>query len=180
MARFADGKFEIWGEEEVFGDSVLPDLHLDKKGRLWIGSSINGLFRLDNLNVKNSDFFKFTTANGLSSNNIRTITEDNFGRIYVGTARGVDRLTPDTGQVKHYSVNDGLAADFVVDSHADKSGNLWFATNDGISKLTPLPEEKKSVPRILFGGLTIAGEAQPISQLGSHRVGKRRTFREPK
>ena len=172
LARFDSEKFEFWGEESGLPSGALPDLQLDKKGRLWIASAISGLFRLDDPNAKIPVFVHLTTTEGLSSNNIRTITEDRFGRIYLGSVRGVDRLVTETGQIKHYSVNDGLAADFVVDSHCDKNGNVWFATNNGVSKLSPLPEEKKSAPQILIGGLAIAGEPQAISQLGDTEIEK--------
>jgi len=104
---------------------------------------------------------------GTVSNNIRTLTEDRFGRLYLGTARGIDRYTPENGFVKHYSVSDGLASDFVVDSHCDKNGDLWFATNDGISRLTPLPDERPSPPKVLIGGLRISGTPQAVANIGS-------------
>jgi PAS domain S-box-containing protein len=82
----------------------------------------------------------------------------------------VDRVSPDTGFVKHYSVDDGLAADFVVDSLEDTNGNLWFATNKGVSRLLPKPEQQIIPPRIFLGGLRIAGEPQAMSQLGATEV----------
>lgn len=172
IARFDGKRFEFFGEKYNLPGGVMTDLHVDGKGRLWIGSALGGLIQLDDTSAKTPSFVYLTTTNGLRSNNIRTITEDRFGRIYVGTASGVDRISPDTGRVKHYSVNDGLAADFVVDSHCDKNGNLWFATNDGLSRLVPLPDEKTSAPQIFIGGLRIAGLEQPISQLGNTEIEK--------
>ena len=171
VARFREGKFEYF-EKDTFLDTTLPDIYLDKRGQLWIASAVRGLFRVDDPSAEQPEFVNLNTTNGLSSNNIRTITGDNFGRIYLGSARGVDRLSPETRFVKHYSVNDGLAADFVVDSRLDKKGDLWFATNGGISRLTPLPEEKSFPPRVLLGGLRIAGESQAISQLGDSEIEK--------
>ena len=139
LARFDGEKFDVFDEGLPTG--LLSDLQLDKKGHLWVGSALGGLIRIDDTSVKKPTFVYITTADGLTSNNVRTITEDHFGRIYIGTARGVDRISPETGRVKHYSVSDGLAADFISDSHCDKNGNLWFTTNDGISKFVPLPDE---------------------------------------
>ncbi|MEZ5428846.1 MAG: two-component regulator propeller domain-containing protein [Pyrinomonadaceae bacterium] len=170
LARFDGERFESFSEDDGLPEGLLSDLHLDGKGRLWIGSTIGGLLRLDDTSAKKPSFAYLTVADGLSSNNVRTITEDRFGRVYVGTARGVDRLSPDTGHIKHYSVNDGLAADFVVDSHCDKNGDLWFATNDGVSRLIPLPDERSSPPRVFIGGLRIAGVDQPVSDLGDGRI----------
>ena len=104
------------------------------------------------------------------STNIRTIIADKFGRLYLGTARGVERYSPETGLVKHFTVSDGLAADFVVDSHLDRNGDLWFATNNGVSRLTPLPDEKPLPPQVFIGSLRISGEVQPGSELGSTSV----------
>lgn len=115
MARYANNRFE-----EVTTDllkSLVTDMRVDGRGRLWITSAIGGLFRIDDTGASQPQTVRLTTENGLSSNNIRTVSEDRLGRIYVGTARGVDRISPDTGMVKHYSIADGLASDFVVDSH---------------------------------------------------------------
>ncbi len=172
IARFDGERFEFFSKEHGLPIGVITDLHVDGRGRLWIGSALSGLLRLDDPGAKTPAFTYLTTADGLTSNNVRTITEDRFGRIYLGTASGIDRLSPDTGRVKHYSVTDGLAADFVVDSRSDRQGNLWFATNDGLSKLVPYPDEKASAPQIFIGGLRIAGLEQPISQLGNTEIEK--------
>ncbi len=170
LARFDGERFETFTEGLPQG--LLSDLHIDGRGRMWIASNRGGLLRLDDTSAKHPSFVYLTTRDGLSSNNIRTITEDRFGRIYIGTARGVDRLSPETGRIKHYSVNDGLAADFVVDSHCDREGNLWFATNNGVSRLVPLPDEKSSAPHVFIGGLRIAGVEQGVSDLGAAQIEK--------
>jgi signal transduction histidine kinase/ligand-binding sensor domain-containing protein len=172
IAKFDGERFEFFGKNNGLPNGVITDLHLDEKGRLWIGSAISGLLRIDDTSAKTPSFVYLSTANGLTSNNVRTITEDRFGRIYIGTASGVDRISPDTGRVKHYSVNDGLAADFVVDSHCDKKGDLWFATNDGLSRLSPSPDEKTAAPQVFIGSLRIAGIEQPISQFGNAEIEK--------
>jgi signal transduction histidine kinase/ligand-binding sensor domain-containing protein len=173
LARFNGEKFEVVSDKENYpAAGLISDLHLDKQGRLWFSTATNGLFRIDNPGEENLSYFSMTTENGLTSNNIRTITEDRFGRIYIGTARGIDRISPDTGQIKHYSVNDGLATDFVIDSHCDRHGNLWFATNNGLSRLVPLPEGKIYSPRIFIGSLRIAGEQEDVSELGSTKIEK--------
>lgn len=169
-ARFDGEKFQYFGKNEGLPEGLISDIHVDKKGRLWLSSTIRGLIRLDDTSAKTPNFVYFTADNGLSSNNIRTITEDNFGRIYLGTASGIDRLSPDTMRVKHYSIKDGLAADFVVDSHRDRNGNLWFATQNGVSRLTPLPDEKSSAPSIFIGGLRISGIEQAVSELGNTKI----------
>lgn len=170
IVRYANGRFTEFTTKDGLPDGLIADLHVDQKGSLWIVSSIGGLARIDDINVEHPRFTFYTTDNGLSSNNIRTITEDLYGNIYIGTARGVDRITPEPWRVKHYSINDGLASDFVVDSHCDRSGVLWFATTNGLSRLIPLPNEKPSDTPVWIGGLRISGLAQPISELGNTEI----------
>src|SRR5262249_44600008 len=117
-------------------------------------------------------FVSVSTDQGLSSNNARTITEDRAGDIYVGTVRGVDQIAPETGRVRHFSINDGLAGDFVIDSLCDHNGDLWFATTTGLSRLSPVRGENVRAPAILLGGLRIAGEPQPISELGATEISR--------
>ena len=126
IARFSNGRFSTFNESapKELSDGLVGDLHIDKMGRLWLASSINGLYRIDDTGANVPQFVRWTINDGLSSNSVRTITEDRFGKIYLGTVRGVDRLAPDTNRIKHYTINDGLAGDFVNDSLCDKNGVL--------------------------------------------------------
>ncbi|MFZ1699286.1 MAG: triple tyrosine motif-containing protein [Pyrinomonadaceae bacterium] len=172
IARFDGERFDVFTPERGFpGKGATTDLHVDGRGRLWISASGNGVFRIDDTRAAQPTYVWFSVASGLTSNNVRTLTEDKFGRIYAGSVSGVDRIAPDSGQIRHFSVNDGLAGDFVFDSHRDQSGALWFATNNGASRLVPLADEKGSPPRIFIGGLRIAGNEQPVSELGSIQMG---------
>ena len=120
LVRYANNRFQEFSTKDGLSDGLVIDLHIDRKGRLWLASSRDGLRRIDDPGAEKPNLISLTTDDGLSSNNVRTITEDHLGNIYVGSVRGVDRISPATGRVRHYSVRDGLAGDFVVDSHCDK------------------------------------------------------------
>jgi signal transduction histidine kinase/ligand-binding sensor domain-containing protein len=168
LVRYANGRFTPITCETKFLDSELVSaLHLDKKGRLWISTSKNGLGRIDDLTSERPALTVYNTANGLSSNNVRSLTEDDFGRIYAGTARGIDRLDPETGRIKNYSTNDGLAGDFVQTAFRDRRGHLWFGTPNGLSRLVPVAETASNPPSIRLSGLRIAGENRAVGALGS-------------
>jgi signal transduction histidine kinase/ligand-binding sensor domain-containing protein len=149
---------------------LVTDLHFDARGKLWITSASSGVLEVTDPGSNNPSFVKYSNSNGLSSNNVRTVTEDRYGRIYFGTARGVDRLSPDTGRVRSFSVADGLPADFVSDSHRDSNGNIWFATNGGVARLIPVPDRQEPPPNVWLGTMRVAGDAYPLSDLGTSEV----------
>src|SRR5205085_7932356 len=98
--------------------------------------------------------------------------EDEFGRIYAGTARGVDRIAPDTGRITHYTVSDGLAGDFVTVAYRARDGALWFGTPNGLSRLVPRRETEAISPPVRLSGLRVAGESQRLPELGTSEISK--------
>src|SRR6185369_13029252 len=92
--------------------SLITAVHADRQGRIWIASSQAGVKIVNDPTVAQPVFTTYTIANGLASNNVRSLAEDLAGNIYVGTARGVDRLSPDLSHLVHYSIANGLAGDF--------------------------------------------------------------------
>jgi ligand-binding sensor domain-containing protein/signal transduction histidine kinase len=167
LLRYHGGKLERF----TIGDGIPAGwilwLHLDLRGRLWMGSSIDGLNRIDEPTADAPHISRrFTTADGLSSNDIRTITEDRWGRIYVGTGHGVDRLDAETGNVKHYTSADGLPKGMIEASFRDHEGALWFSSWFGLSRLVPERNESSWLPAVYITGLHVEGVAQRISELG--------------
>ena len=109
---------------------------------------------------------KYTTLDGLSSNNIRSITEDEWGRIYAGTGHGVDRLDLETGRVKQFTVADGLPKGTIDHSYRDRHGALWFGSVFGLSRFVPEKQESGTLPSIYITGLRIEGVPRHVSELG--------------
>ncbi len=171
LARFSDGRFTLFTlEQGLPAAGNIYDLYLDHAGRLWIASSTGGLARLDDTIAERPRFIAYTTAQGLSSDNINCITEDQYGRLYIGTGRGLDRLDPATGRVKPFTAADGLISGEVLVSFRDRKGDLWFGGTSGLSRLSPQPEAPWSPPPILITSLRIAGETHQISVLGETEI----------
>jgi ligand-binding sensor domain-containing protein/signal transduction histidine kinase len=104
--------------------------------------------------------------NGLSSNAVRCITEDQWGRIYVCTARGVDRLDPITGRIRHYTTADGLTRGDLNVARRDQQGALWFGSLLGLSRLEPQPDRLDSAPPVFITDLQVRGASRPLAVLG--------------
>lgn len=149
---------------------LIRGIYLDHASRLWIATGDGGAARIDDPQAEHPRFTVYNTANGLSSNQATAITEDRWGRIYIGTGRGVDRLDPTTGHIKHYTTADGLASNFVNVALRDREGALWFGTLQGLSKLTPEPDRPALPPPTLISALRVAGVSYPISDLGAAAV----------
>ena len=145
----------------------INDLYLDGAGRLWIGSSRGGISRIDDPAAEHPTFLSYTTAQGLSSNYASAIVEDLFGRIYIGTGQGLDRLDPATGRIRHFTTADGLAPGIIGAAFRAHNGELWFGTAQGLSRFVPEPRQVSTtrVP-IMLTGLRIADQVQNVSAIG--------------
>ncbi len=172
LIRWRNGEFHVFTEAEGAPSGWIRDLYLDSRGSLWIASTGSGLWRLDDTNSENFAFTKYTVAEGLTSSAVASVTEDAFGRIYVGTWRGIDRLNPDTGQIENFTTADGLPASFVEISFRDSQNNLWFGTDEGLVRFIPEPLRVRQPPAILITGLRVEGERQNISILGETSIPK--------
>lgn len=173
LARYAAGRLTFWQPDSRIPASPAYNLFVDRSGRLWVPTDGKGLLRVDDPPSSQLSFKVLTTADGLSSNSVRCVTEDEWGRIYVGTIRGVDRLNLASGDIKHYSVSDGLNYSELSGALRDRAGTLWFGTLRGISKLVPEPGGPKSQgqsPQVLIRGVRISGVSLPVSELGEAAV----------
>jgi ligand-binding sensor domain-containing protein len=170
ISRFRNNRFSLLEVKDGIPAGPITDLYLDRKGRLWISSNVSGLTRVDDPTAEHPAFKHYSIADGLTSNNVRCITEDLLGNIYVGTVRGIDRLNPTTGRVKYYGTGDGLASDFVNVAYRDHNGELWFGTSNGLSRLIPQPDPPSYPPPVLISSVRIAGEEYSVSPLGQTEV----------
>lgn len=125
---------------------------LDTGSELWIGTSATGLARL-----RGQSLLHLTTDDGLPSNGVRALCQDNEGNLWVGTAGGgLTRLRP--RQVRAVTTRDGLSHNGIMAMAEDADGNVWIGTNggglnrwDGIRARPQTPTyalENKSIPSL--------------------------------
>ncbi|HJQ22561.1 MAG TPA: two-component regulator propeller domain-containing protein [Blastocatellia bacterium] len=170
VARYRDGQFTMFTEKDGLPPELIRGLYLDSKQRLWIATSFGGVCRIDDPAASRPRLLTMTTKDGLASNQVTCITEDQAGRIYLGTGRGVDRLEPESGRIEHFTAADGLADNFINVAFRDSKNALWFGTRHGLSRLLIGPEREHRPPAILISGLRIGGVTQPVSELGQSAV----------
>jgi len=170
LARERDGRFQRFGQADGVPTSSITALYVDASGGVWFATSQAGLGRIVDPSADRLQVRRVAVAEGLGSNNVRTLVEDANGRLYAGTSRGVDRITPETGEVTRYTVSEGLASQFVTASFRDRGGALWFGTMNGLSRLEPEVDDGSGnglpAPPVFISGIRVSGVPQPLSELG--------------
>lgn len=169
LVRYNGLHFELLSDDDLPRGGI-TSIHRDGAGRLWIGSSSDGVTRVDDPEARRPRFTRYTTNEGLSTANVRCVTSDAQGRIYVGTARGVDRIDPRSGLVRRYTTDDGLANGFVTAALHDSRGRLWFGTMNGLSRLVTVEERQVVPPLTWIDAWRVNGVSQPVSHLGEGSI----------
>jgi signal transduction histidine kinase/ligand-binding sensor domain-containing protein len=141
-------------------------LHVDRSGRLWIGTKHAGVLRIDNPNADRPVFQKYQTGNGLSSDSTACVTSDRSGDIYVCTGRGIDRLQPATGRVRSYTTADGLIGGTLRAGYRDRHGALWFASTEGVARFIPTDRIEATGPKVIIQGLRVAARTVSVPAIG--------------
>ena len=78
-----------------------------------------------------SGIVHYTTADGLSSNQINAVYRDSKGILWVGTSAGLDRY--DAYRFNTYSEEDGLPGLYVTRLSEDTQGQIWLYTTQGVA-----------------------------------------------
>jgi len=126
LARFDGVNFKVFdtGNTLALKSNHISALFEDHKSRLWIGTYGGGLTCLNKGKWKT-----YSSENGLSNDNIRTIINDWSGNLWIGTEYGLNRLTEDRIQV--FTTKDGLYDNIITALTIDSWGNLWIGTLQG-------------------------------------------------
>ncbi|HEX8249424.1 MAG TPA: two-component regulator propeller domain-containing protein [Pyrinomonadaceae bacterium] len=96
----------------------------DRRGDVWVASA-KGLYRFRDDKL----IARYTTAEGLPSDDIKVIHEDKNGALWFGTYGGLVKLEND--KFVSFTTLDGLASDRVRTIYEEPSGTLWIGTYDG-------------------------------------------------
>lgn len=103
-------------------------IHEDKDKNLWLCTQEGGLLLFDR---KTNTFKRLTTDDGLPSNTVLRLLEDNEGNLWMSTYNGICRYDKKRKTFRNFSVNDGLQSN-------------QFSFNAGL---------KLSTGEFIFGGL---------------------------
>jgi ligand-binding sensor domain-containing protein len=160
--------YESLKPDSAFATAWVQDLMLDRNGDLWLSSLYTGAYRLhiDENGVK--DYRLYSTAEGLSSNDITQITEGPNGSIWFATRNGADRLiTAVDGRERiiHYNEKNGLGR-YVYQILPDDSITYisyeegFFAVNSRLG-----PQADNGPLNVIITGITVMGKTDTTALL---------------
>jgi ligand-binding sensor domain-containing protein/signal transduction histidine kinase len=170
VTRYRDGQFKQYTVANGAPSSVIHSFFLDSQKHFWLATKETGLHRVDEVTADRLRLTTWDVSKGLATNEVWSITEDQWGRIYAGTGRGVDRLDPATGFIRHFTFADGLTKGEVRVSLRDRRNQLWFVTEQGISRLVPKREEAQPAPPVLITAMRVNGNPVPLFELGTATI----------
>jgi len=136
------GKFTSYLDSKE-GFNCINSIFEDSHKRLWAGTYLSGLFLVN----KKSGFLKhFTEKEGLSSNDVRSITEDKKGNIWLATTHGLSKLNPVTNQIINYTTINGLPVVETFGIYKGSNGLFYVSIKNGVIPFDPDNIVENKVP----------------------------------
>ncbi len=159
LVRYDGVRFVVFnrGNSEGIVSNRFRPLYEGEDGALWAGTDDGGLTR-----VKGGRFTRYTTAEGLFSNGVFKILEDDAGNFWMSSNRGIFRVSRRqledfaegrVGSVTSfpYGKEDGLTN---TECNGGKQpagvrtrdGRLWFPTQGGVALIDPTAVTQNKLP----------------------------------
>lgn len=135
--------------KNTLSDNYIVSLCYTSDSTLWIGTKTG----INRLNIKKNTFKYYFEGDGLASNTVYEIIEDDFGNMWFATGKGLSQLKKGETRIKTYSEEDGLqGAEFNHRaSHKSRDGEIFFGGMNGFNSFNPHEiSENKYVPSIEF------------------------------
>jgi ligand-binding sensor domain-containing protein/two-component sensor histidine kinase len=171
LLRWVRGTVVVFEPMEGLPETGPRAFFQDSRGWLWLGLRWKGVSVTKDPTAAQPTFVNYSTENGLASDTILTIAEDDSGRIYLGMEHGLDQLDPVTGRIRHFTMADGLPWNRINHCLKDRHGNIWGATARGLSKLNPRAERPvTSPPPIYLSRVQVGGQDLSLPETGTLRL----------
>ncbi len=139
-----DPKFEIYkniqGDHNSLSHNYILSIYESKSGDLWFGTFGGGLNKyIPGKPSEASKFKVYSVSDGLPSNVIKGILEDNEGNLWLSTNQGLSKFNPKLEAFKNYDVNDGLQSNEFQELACVKrsNGEMLFGGVNGFNAFFP-------------------------------------------
>ena len=123
---------------------------------LFLGTADAGLIAHSGNRV-----FSFTKKQGLSSNNIYSCIFDAEANLWIGTDKGIDKISfyrhTTIRDIQHYGKSEGFTGIEAIQNSVclDKRGCIWFGTVKSATVFNPAADRMLEVPRVHITGMNL-------------------------
>jgi ligand-binding sensor domain-containing protein/DNA-binding CsgD family transcriptional regulator len=141
----------------------------DSRGDIWIGTEGGGLNRW----LDDGQFQRISQEEGLISNNIMGVTEDQEGLLWITAFEGISRLNPASGAIRNFDFRTFQNTNQFNQMSILKSSNgqLFFGGINGLNTINPDEAQNDTLQSsILFTALKIFNKSIPVGTLPNGRV----------
>lgn len=143
---------------------------VDQEGVLWIGTNGGGLNRFDEQSER---FIHYREIDGLPSDTVMGIMEDDQGNLWISTSHGISKFNPRLETFRNYDSYDGLQGNqFNFNAlYKSHSGELYFGGVDGLNAFYPSAiQDNPNIPPIEITDFQLGNK--PV-QIGAESVLKK-------
>jgi len=141
--------------KSTISNNNISSLHIDKNNIVWIGTEGGGLNRFD---PKTELFQTFSFKEGLSSDVIYGILEDDENNLWMSSNNGLMRFNKNTNKIHSYTNKDGLQNNEFKRNAYFKANDekLYFGGIDGLTYFYPHEiKENNTPPKVFLTNLNI-------------------------
>jgi ligand-binding sensor domain-containing protein/GGDEF domain-containing protein len=149
-------EYQPENRQSISNDDV-QTIFEDSRGILWVGTA-NGLNKVNRESDEAVYFERITKHQGLPSNSIYGILEDNYKQLWLSTNLGLVRYSGQAESVQIFRRNDGLSSDeFNTGAYfSDSEGILYFGSINGVTAVdSRVTMERTGTRNLLFTEIKI-------------------------
>jgi len=147
-----------------YNTNFVYSIHEGISGKLWLGSR-KGLhsIKTDSISDLTNDAIeirRYDQNDGLPSNMIYSIQEDDKGNLWISTEYGISKFDKINSSFKNYNKKNGLKYENYNPNASAKSveGEIYFGGTNGITGFFPEDiKESKTVPNVIITKIEING-----------------------
>ena len=162
LIRYHQGQFERYVDPGKLTPGWISSMLIDHLGRLWIATASVGLEMVSDPTAAEPRAAQVPAH--LSSVSVRCLAEDRQGRIWAGTARGLDRLDPSTGEIRYFNSAQGYPGGGCSALRVDSDGTLWAASSIALSRFVPGGDGAEEIPPVYVTGVFVEGAAKGAAE----------------
>ena len=125
LNRFQDGKFTNYSPRQGLPIQALRTVYCGPDGSIYV-AGFGGVVRHEGN--------RFVSVLGSGGDIAVSLLEDRHGNLWVGGGFGLLTRSP-KGDLRRYTVQDGLPDNYIRSLWEDRDGNLWAGTDGGLARL---------------------------------------------